>query len=93
MNPILILYQGEDVLTLGFKPRAIHYDIEKVLEGRYRRHRRQIKTSVLLTEWVQIMVSLEHRLQDRFHSLLHPHAKPVAVHIRKRRKQEILNKN
>lgn len=88
MNPILILYRGEDVLALGFKPRAIHYDIEKVLDGRFRRHRRQIKTSVLLTEWVEIMVSLEYPLQDRFHSLLHPHTKPFAVHIRKRRKQE-----
>lgn len=86
MNPILFLYRGEDLLAIGFKPRMTHYDIENILERRYRRHQRQIKTTAWLTKWVEYRESLEHRLQIRFHSLLHPHAKPVAVHIHKRRK-------
>jgi hypothetical protein len=86
MNPIIFYYRGGDFGAFVFRLGVLHYDIEKVLERRYRNHQRQMRTSAFLTKWVEDIFSLERRLQGHVHSMLHPHANPVTVHIRKRRK-------
>ena len=85
-EPDHLSLSGGALSAFAFKPRLIHYDIEKALERRYQRHQRQIRTSAFLTKWVEYIFSLESHVQDHLRSLLHPHAKPVTVHIRKRRK-------
>lgn len=81
MDPIIFLHRGRYLPVFAFKPGVVHYDIEKALESRYRNHQKKVK----LIARVKSLVSLEWLLHQRYQSLLHPHVKPVMVHIRKPR--------
>ncbi len=81
MDPIIFFHRGRYLPVFAFKPGVVHYDIEKALESRYRNHQRKIK----LIAGVRSLLSLEWLLRHRYQPLLQSHAKPVTVHIRKRR--------
>ena len=81
MDPIIFLHRGRYLPVFAFKPGVVHYDIEKALEHRYRNHQKKIK----LIARAKSLLSLEWLLHHRYPSPLQSHAKPVTVHIRKRR--------
>lgn len=85
IDPRIYMYPGRDMRDYPTHPTVGPYDIEVVLERRYRNatFRHELLQQVRHV-WQQVM-TLEQALHYKLSILLHAHPRPAVIHIRRRR--------
>ncbi|GEM_PF-1868345 len=85
MNPFFFHYRNKDVEAFTPKPVDTLYDIERSLDGRYRRRESLLMWKTQLSDGWYAFLSWEHRLFHRPRPLAHAHVKPTATrrHLKK----------